>query len=336
MSTIRTNTIEPRRNTYAHVERRFGPKSGSRYQEVSFRAQAEEHFHYRPMWGPQNEIYDPNYSVLKLTDPYVYSDPRQFYYATYVSKRAEDYENFARNLKFIEERNLTARLSDDWLTVIQNLYLPMRHWEGACQLIGSHGLRFAWGHTISQVLALSAFDRLGNAQAHSMIGLTIANGTTATLDWAKQQWMENDVLQPLRKYAEEAIAELDWGKGIFNVDLIDAQLFPLMHSYVEEMALAGGTTLVSLLNQHFTNWYADQQKWLNPLIKAWIEDETYGEQNRDALAEIVTNKLQRATDAVMPIAQQFDKSLPEKGAVWFLNENTEALKNRYTELGIPL
>ena len=37
--------------------------------------------------GPGPEIYDPDYSALKLTDPYSYTDPRQFYYAPYVTTR---------------------------------------------------------------------------------------------------------------------------------------------------------------------------------------------------------------------------------------------------------
>lgn len=336
MSNIRTHSIEPRRAAYAELERRFGEKNASRYQEAVYRAQPEENFHYRPMWDPSREIYDRAYSVLQLTDPYDYTDPRQLYYATFVAKRAEEYENFAKNLKFIEDRNLTSRLADHWKTVIQDLYLPMRHWEGACQLIAINGGRFAWGHTISQVLSLSAFDRLGNAQAHSMIGLTVSGGTTEALDQAKENWLDSEALQPLRKYTEEALIEQDWGAGVIAIDVIDAQLFPLMHTYVEDMALSEGATVMSLLNQHFTNWYADQQKWLNPLLKAWVNDETHGADNAKALGEMVSKYLDGATAAVTPIAEKFDEILPEKGAVDFLKQNTEALTKRYSDLGIPL
>ena len=336
MSNIRTHTIEPRRHAYAELERRFGEKSASRYQEAVYRAQPEENFHYRPMWGPSKELYDVDYSVLKLTDPYTYTDPRQFYYASFVAKRAEDYENFAKNLKFVEERKLTSRLPEHWSNVIQNLYLPMRHWEGAAQLILINGGRFAWGHSISQVLSLSSFDRLGNAQAHSSIGRTVAGGTGEALDVAKQAWMESEALQPLRKYAEEALVDQDWGAGIINVDLVDAQLFPLMHTYVDDMALAEGATVMSLLNEHFTTWYADQQKWLNPLIKTWVNDENHGEANAQALKAMVEAKLEQATAAVKPIAEGFDAVLPEKGAVDFLQQNTEALIKRYSDLGVPL
>lgn len=336
MSQIRTQTLEHRRETYAEVERRFGDKPGSRYQEVSYRAQPEENFHYRPLWGPQNEIYDENYTVLRLTDPYLYVDPRQFYYTTYVAKRAEDFETFAKNLKFIESRKLTQRLPDHWRELIVRVYTPIRHWDGAAQLIDINAARFAWGHTLSQVLALSAFDRLGNAQAHSMVALTISEGTTESLDQAKQNWLENDELQPLRKYAEEAICEEDWAAGVISVDLGDALLFPLLHEFVEEQVLESGDTVIAILTEHFVTWYADARKWLDPLIKTWTSDENHGEANAKALAAIINARLPEAYEAAQRIAAIFDELLPVKGAVDFTEATRDALIKRYTDLGVPL
>lgn len=336
MAEIRTHTLEPRRETYAEVERRFGKKSATRYQEVSYRSQPEENFHYRPLWDPQHEIYDEGYSVLRMTDPYVYTDPRQFYYTSYVAKRADDYEAFAKNLKFIEARKLTDRLPDHWKELINRAYMPMRHWEGAAQLVAINGGRFAWGHTISQVLSLSSFDRLGNAQAHSMIGLTLAAGTTEVLDIAKEQWMESEALQPLRKYAEEMLIEQDWAAAMMAVDLVDGLQFPLMHEYVEEQSLAAGDTVIVMLNEHFMTWYADQQKWMNPLLKAYVEDENHGESNAKALADMINARSADATNAMLKIAEVFDELLPVKGAVEFTKSAQESLMKRYSDLGIPL
>lgn len=336
MSQIRTQTLEHRRETYAEVERRFGTKPGSRYQEVSYRAQPEENFHYRPLWDPTKEIYDENYTALRLTDPYLYTDPRQFYYTSYVAKRAEDFETFAKNLKFIESRKLTDRLPDYWRELIVRVYTPIRHWDGAAQLININAARFAWGHTLSQVLSLSAFDRLGNAQAHSMVALTVSGGTTESLDEAKVNWMDNEELQPLRKYAEEAIVEPDWAAGVIAVDLADAHLFPLLHEFVEEQVLSSGDTVIAILTEHFTTWYADQKKWLDPLIKAWTQDENHGEANAKALAEMVNARLPEAAAAAERIAEVFDELLPVKGAVDFTKVTHEAVMKRYTDLGVPL
>ena len=46
---IKTSTIQPIRNTFAHIERRFGDKPASRYQEASYDLAPTTNFHYRPL-----------------------------------------------------------------------------------------------------------------------------------------------------------------------------------------------------------------------------------------------------------------------------------------------
>lgn len=47
---IKTATLEPVRNTYANIERRFGDRPANRYQEATYDIQGETNFHYRPVW----------------------------------------------------------------------------------------------------------------------------------------------------------------------------------------------------------------------------------------------------------------------------------------------
>src|SRR3954452_24569458 len=107
---LRTNTIEPRRATYDPLVKRFGNKPATRYQEGTYGMQPVENFHYRPFWDREHELYDPDYTALKLTDPYSYSDPRQYYSNPYVSARASDYDGFARTLNYVEDRQMCDRL----------------------------------------------------------------------------------------------------------------------------------------------------------------------------------------------------------------------------------
>lgn len=333
---LRTNTIEPRRQTYDAMVERFGDKPASRYQEGSYGNQAMENFHYRPFWSPQHELYDPDYTAVKLTDPYSYADPRQYYYATYVSNRAEDYETFARTLKYAEERNLLAGLKDPWLALVKSCFLPLRHYEAGAELVSINGCRFAWGTTISQALSYAAFDRIGNAQVHSMIGMAIGEGSSSALDEAKQHWMEGEHLQPLRKYIEETLIEPDYVVGLLSIDVVDGQLFRLMHEYTDEQALTSGAGVVSLLGQHFTLWYADQCKWLDPLIKVWTSDPEYGEANAAKLAEVIGSQLKVASAAVGSIAAEIDKAFDQTGAAEALAGYQADLIKRYTNLGVPL
>ncbi|MFV0459218.1 MAG: hypothetical protein ACK5MT_10690 [Actinomycetales bacterium] len=333
---LRTNTIEPRRQTFDTIVERFGEKAASRYQEGTYGMQPTENFHYRPFWAPQHELYDPDYTVLKLTDPYSYTDPRQYYYATYVASRAEDYDSFGRTLKYAEERNLLAGLPEQWLSLVISCYLPLRHYEAGAELISINGCRFAYGTSVSQAVAFAAFDRIGNAQVHSMIGLAVGEGSSNALDQAKQHWLESEHLQPLREYVEKALIEKDYAVGLMAIDLVDGQIFRLMHEYTDEHALTGGAGVVSLLGQHYTNWYADQCKWLDPLIKAWTGDPEAGEANAAALAQMIGERLEAATAAVAPIAVEIDKALGGTGAVEAAAAYRDAQIERYRGLGVPL
>ena len=331
---LRTNTIEPRRHTFDAVSQRFGDKAGSRYQEATYGAQPEEHFGFRPFWAPEREIYDPDFSVVKLADPYTYTDPRQYYYATYVSTRAADMEAFGRTLKYTEERNLLDGMPPAWLELVKTTYLPLRHYESGAEMVTINACRFAWGNSISQALSFAAFDRIGNAQMHSMIGLAVGRGSAEVLHEVKDSWLQSDHLQPLRKYIELAMVEKEWVSGILALDLIDAQLFPLMHVYTDEHALLGGAGAVSLLGQHFTSWYGDQKKWLDPLIKTWVGDEKYGAENLAALQGFVGRWLEPATEAVRAFATRIDDALERQGAVEALHGYRDEMLDRYAKLGL--
>ena len=111
---LRTQVIEPQRKTFDHLVARYGDRPASRYEEGSFDIQARENLHYRPLWDPSKEIYDESFSVLRLTDQYSFTDPRQYYYAPYVTSRAGMSDAFGATLSYIESRGLLERLPDAW------------------------------------------------------------------------------------------------------------------------------------------------------------------------------------------------------------------------------
>ncbi|MCC3313785.1 phenol 2-monooxygenase [Nocardia africana] len=333
---LRTQTIEPIRNTFRHLIDRFGDKPASRYQEATYALQPSENFHYRPTWDPEHELFDPNYSMLKLTDPYDYSDPRQYYYNTYVSARADHYEGFAKDLKYVEDRNLLTTLPDSWQRLVETIVLPLRHYEGGAQMISSNACRFAWGTTVSQPMGYAGMDRLGNAQLHSMIGLAMAGGRGDKLVAAKQHWLENPRLQPLRELVEHALIERDYAVSLMVVELVDAQLFPLLFRHCDARALGDGAMAYSLLAQHFLQWYDDQQKWLSALLRAWAADPQHGESNRVALKDIVDRWYPQARAAVRAIAEAIDADLGRADAVEAADTYAAELEATFDKLGLAL
>src|SRR3569833_3171670 len=178
---LRYQVIEPKRQTYQNVIDRLGDQPASRYLEATLDVQPRENFHYRPTWDATREIYDADYSVLKLSDPYSYTDPRQFYYTPYVTNRAALPDEFAKQLGYLEERELLAKLPSAWRTVLSSVVLPLRHFESGAQMVSVGGARFAYGASLEQCCTFSAFDRIGNAQMLSRVGFVLVAGSGVLL-----------------------------------------------------------------------------------------------------------------------------------------------------------
>jgi phenol hydroxylase P1 protein len=333
---LRTNTIEPRRASYDPLVERFGDKPASRYQEGTYGMQPMENFHYRPFWDPEHEIYDPDFSAVKLADPYSYSDPRQYYYNTWVSARAADYDAFGRTLKYLEDRLMFDGLPEDWHSVVVRCLLPLRHYEAGGQLISINACRFAWGTSISQAASYAAFDRIGNAQLLSMIGLAVGGGGAAKLHEAKELWLHDVQLQGLRQLIEEALVEKDWVSGMLALELADAQIYPLMYRHLDERSIYEGAGAYSLLAQHFATWYTDQQKWVTPLLKAWVNDPEHGHANAATLGEMVQHWLPQASAAVGKLASNIEQHLNKDGASSAADKYRVEVTKRYAQLGIPV
>ena len=117
---LRHQVIPAKRQTYQNVIDRLGDQPVSRYLEGTLDVQPREHFHYRPTWMPNRELYDERFSALRLTDSYRFTDPRQYYYTTYVAARAGLHDDFGKTLSYLEERALLARLPAGWQALLSS------------------------------------------------------------------------------------------------------------------------------------------------------------------------------------------------------------------------
>ncbi|AQT81828.1 phenol 2-monooxygenase [Mycolicibacterium litorale] len=330
---LRQQVIEPVRQTFTPLVKRYGDRPATRYEEGSVGIQSTEHFHYRPLWDPQHDIYDADYSALKLSDPDAYTDPRQFYYTPYVVNRAALHEAFGRNLSYVVDRGLLAKMPPPWQELVTKTILPLRYYESGAQLINVEGGRFAYGTTIEQVFTYASFDRIGNAQMFSRIGIALGENSDAVLATTKPAWMDLPHLQGLRRLVEELLVEPDWALSNFGLDLCDRLIFPLLTAHLDEAALLGGAGAYSLLIQQLGLWWTDQRKWLNPLISAWVNDSEHGAANIEALRTTVAKYLPQATAAVIDLAQQMD-TLADVGAEKFVAGTSDAVNEALRANGI--
>ncbi len=332
---LKTQIIEPLRPTFDHLVARYGNKPATRYQEGTVDLQATENFHYRPTWDPEHELYDPTYSAFQLTDPYSFLDPRQYYYTPYVTNRAQMHEAFGKTLDYVSDHNLFARTPQAWRALIGEIVIPLRHFESGCQMLFAGAARFSYGATISQCCCYEAFDRIGNAQLISRVGITLGEQTADVLTTAKGLWMDAPAWQPLRRLIEEALVEKDWAVGVIAVDLVDKLLDTLIYRHLDEEAIVGGAGAYSLLAQHVGTWYGEHRKWLDALYKSWLADPEKADANRAAFSAAVSACLPRAVDAVGALARHADE-LVDTAAAAGVDARAAQIKSEYEAMGLTI
>lgn len=330
---LRQQVIEPRRQTFTPLVKRFGDRPATRYEEGSIGIQPRANFHYRPLWDPTHEIYDEGYSALRLSDPDAYADPRQYFYTPYVVNRAGLHDAFGRSLTYVVDRGLLTAMPQAWQDFLAKTVLPLRYYEGGAQLISVAGARYAYGTTLEQCLSYAAFDRIGNAQLISRIGIALGGNTDQVLATTKPAWMDDPRMQGLRRLIEELLVQPDWAVSVVALDLADRLLYPLLTSHLDEAALLSGAGAYSLLIQQLGVWYADQRKWIDALISAWVNDAEHGKANTAVLQATVARHLPQVVAAVTDEAQAVD-ALVDTGAEKFVAHTVDQLTDALRASGI--
>ena len=296
---IKTTTLQPIRNTFANIERRFGDKPASRYQEATYDLQAETNFHYRPLWQPQYELNDKRRTQITMEDWYDLKDPRQFSYGTYVQQRAKHQEATETSYSFFEKRGLGEHLPEAVKAILVTYLIPLRHVEHTANLNNMYGCAFGYGTAISQALLYNAMDRLGNAQYLSRIGLLLDGNTGDSLSEAKQEWLKNPVWQAMRALCEEMTTVEDWFEVFIAQDLVvDTLVFNLFFEQLDQKLGAMGGRDVALLTEFMQVWNKDSSRWLDSVLKTVASE---SEDNRALLEEWVKQWREKTLQALQPV-----------------------------------
>ena len=123
--------------------------------------------------------------------------------------------------------------------------------------------------------------------------------------------------------------------GVIALDLIDAQLYPLLYEHLDDRALHRGATSYSLLARHFNDWFATERKWLTALVKAWTNDPQHAEANRKVLGLSADRWYPRACDAVNTFAAGLAESAGSTTVMAAAARGAAELAAELSKAGIP-
>lgn len=326
---LRTVSIEPLRNTFDHLARRFGDKPASRYQEGSYDIQAAENLHYRPTWDPEQALYDTSITKIVMKDWYVLKDPRQYYYNTYTLARARQQDTTEANFNFVESRGLDAMLPEDLKRIALNVLVPLRHAAWGANMHNTFICGYGFGTTFTQPCMYHAMDQLGIAQYLSRLGLLL--GDTEALTEGKTAWLEGEAWQPLRRYVEDCLVLRDpLELFVAQNAALDGILYPLVYErIVDDFLSVRGASAVAMLTQFMSDWFGETRKWVDSVLRTAASE---SESNRLVLQEWIKTWSDRAAAAMLPIAELALGS----GADEALGEEVDAFKARMKKNGIEI
>jgi len=297
---LRTVTIEPLRQTFDHIAARIGPnKSASRYLEGTMDLQAEANFHYRPTWDPEHEIFDATRTAITMKDWYALKDPRQFYYGAYTASRAKMQETAEADFDFVETRGLADAYDDAAKRTALDFYIPLRHVAWGANMNGASMCAYGFGTAITQPCLYQGMDQLGVAQYLTRMGLVL--GDQGEVQAAKQAWMDQPQWQELRRYVEDTLVLKDWFELFVAQHVaLDAMLFGLAYTEVDQALNAQAGPTVSLLTRFQTELFEDSSKWVDASLRIAAAENP---ENKAQLQAWTAHWRARAVKALQPVAQ---------------------------------
>lgn len=298
---LKTLKVEPRRQTFGHIARRFGEdRSASRYEEGMLDVQPTTHFHYRPYWEPDLELYDPRRTAIVMEDWYALRDPRQFYYAAYNISRAGMRAAAEHNFDFVEKRGMLSQLTPEWREKVESYLLPLRHVAWGANMNATQICDRGYGTAVTAPAIFNSGDQLGIAQIIGQIGMMLADGTSEALDRAKDQWMRADHWQGMRKLVEDTLVLQDWFElFVAQFLVIDGLIYPLVYEVFDTEGQKYGGASVSMVTEFMSEWFADNSRWADAVIKTAAAESP---ENAAKLSDWFTAWRDRAAEAAAPLA----------------------------------
>ncbi|GGH67135.1 phenol hydroxylase P1 protein [Comamonas phosphati] len=326
---LQAREIQPLRNTYARVAAYTGDKPASRYLEATVGVQPTKHFHYRPTWEPEFELFDTTRTAVQMADWDALRDPRQFYYATWTMARARQQDAMEANYQFVESRGLIDKIPDPQRAAACAVLMPLRHvaWGGNMNncTICSRG----YGTAFTAPAMFHAMDHLAVAQYITRLGLAL--GEPGALDAGKNDWMGDPRWQPLRKLVEDTLVVNDPFELFVAQDLVlDGLLYPLIYThFVDDRLAVQGGTAVAMLTSFMPEWHDESARWVDAVIKVAA---AASDANRALITGWSKTYADRVQAALTPVA---DMALGAQGAEALAAVRT-ALEARMLKSGLAL
>jgi len=303
------------------------------YEEATYRVQPVEHFHYRPLWNPEIELFDPKLTKVKVSDWEAYQDPDRLYYATYCYSRADWEKMFAETFAQAQRLGLWEQLDPKFRQALVEVVVPIRHAEYGNMVTLTYVGRFAFGTAIEQAATYQAYDHSGAAQLITRIAKEIEGVEPTVLTDSRDRWLNAPHLQPLRQLVEEQMAITDWAEAVVATNLCThVILADLLYTRLGCAAAKAGGMAYSLFADHLNKFAGYANRWGTALVKFFIKENP---ENKAVIQSYVDAWLPGGVAAAQALASKLEKlGLDFSGEVTVDAVVRDTLRPLYESLGL--
>jgi len=272
----------------------FTPKKRrpSLYEEVTIDTQVSTDRHLTGGWLIAFEDGRGSHSLgstaLRVADWFEWRDPGELWERPFYQQAAQAAREQDAAVAAARSEGLFARMSDEWRQFLQSsLQLPAFYEHGLWRALCG-AARPALSDLVTHAIVLEAAMKQRQAQDLVVYAMDLEPeiGECST-EAARARFLDEERWQPVRALVEHVAAASDWAERLVATNLC---IEPLVGTLLRrEMLLVPASvngdpvTPVIIGNaQREWLWYRD---WTSELVRFCVDDEQFGDQNREVLRD---------------------------------------------------
>jgi hypothetical protein len=289
-------------------------RRASLYEEVTIDTQPSVHRHLPGGWlhsFPDGRgTHSLGSTALRVKDWYDWRDPAGLWERPFYQQAAQAAREQDAAVASARSEGLFARMSDEWRSFLQtSLQLPAFYEHGLWRALCGAS-RPALSDSITHAIVLQAATKQRQAQDLVVYAMDLeAEIGECSTEVARARFLEEEGWQPVRALVERVHACTDWAERVLATNLC---IEPLVGNLLRrEMLLVpasvNGDPVTPVIIGNAQREWLWVREWTAELVRFCVEDEQFGEHNRDVLAGWTEDWNAEAELAAEAVAAEIDR-----------------------------
>jgi toluene monooxygenase system protein E len=239
-------------------------------------------------------------STLLSTDWNAFRDPSGMYYRNYVVGQDAVEKQLDAVYALASDADFISALDPAWREALTVLVGTMSFAQWGMSMAMQHVMRFTLSPTVACAVQLQIMDKLRAAE-RSVEWYELLNPESQP-ETLFSAWDEVTCIQPLHRYIEEVLVEVDWGEVIVATNLV---LAGLLEPFLREVYIKGGRAqgdfTTAALGTHLAKDATRQVAWTDAFLAQCSADEA----NAKIISTWVDRYLPIAAVAIDALAEAY-------------------------------